>query len=124
LGRVAIAPDLATEADRVFVCPGNQEALDLAIKIVAPGGIIVLFAPMPPEEPTKVDLNSLYFKDAKIYSSYSCGPSDTEVAAQLMRRGLIKAEQVVSDFINIDELPKAYQAMKKGEILKAMVMFE
>lgn len=111
------------EADAVFVCPGNQAALDMARRMIAPGGTIVMFAPMPPGEPTPVDLNSLYFRDARIVSSYSCGPDDTAIAAEWIREGTIRAEQVVSDFIGLDELPKAYQAMKSGEILKAMVMF-
>jgi L-iditol 2-dehydrogenase len=78
---------------------------------------------MPPTGPTRLDLNGLYFKDARLVSSYSCGPTDTAAATELIRAGTIRAEQVVSDFIRLDELPKAYQAMKAGEILKAMVMF-
>jgi L-iditol 2-dehydrogenase len=123
LGLDARSPDSGTTADYVFVCPGNQAALDFATQIIAPGGTIVLFAPMPPGAPTPVDLNSLYFKDVKILTSYSCGPIDTQRAASALKRDKIKAEQVVSDFIALDELPKAYQAMKSGEILKAMVMF-
>jgi len=108
----------------VFVCPGNKAALDLAIQFLNPGGTIVLFAPMPPGEETPVNLNKLYFLDAKIVNVYSCGPEDTRIAAELIRQGKIKAEQVVSDFIGIDDLPNAYSAMKRGDILKAMVIFE
>jgi Zn-dependent alcohol dehydrogenase len=35
----------------------------------------------------------------------------------------LKAEQVVSHFVTLDELPRAYHAMRMGEILKAMVVF-
>jgi L-iditol 2-dehydrogenase len=123
LGLDASHSDAATTADIVIVCPGNADALALATRMVAPGGTIVLFAPMPPTGPTRLDLNGLYFKDARLVSSYSCGPTDTAAATELIRAGTIRAEQVVSDFIRLDELPKAYQAMKAGEILKAMVMF-
>lgn len=110
-------------ADMVFVCPGNKAALDTAIGIVKPGGSILLFAPMPPGNETPVDLNSLYFKDVRLINSYSCGPVETRLAADALRRGDVRAEQVVSDFIAIEELPEAYQKMKRGEILKAMVVF-
>ena len=123
LGLDARTPEPTTKGDYVFVCPGTLAALDLATHMISPGGTIVLFAPMPPGAPTPVDLNSLYFKDVNLVSSYSCGPNDTAIAAQILKEGKIKAEQVVSDFIALDELPKAYQAMKQGEILKAMVMF-
>lgn len=131
-GRVAHARSLGLRAehpadlrrsDAIIVCPGNEAALDLAVEAVKPGGVIVLFAPMPPSERTPVDLNKLYFKDVRLVSSYSCGPSDTRAAAAILGDGKVKAEQVVSDFIGIDELPEAYQKMKRGEILKPMVIF-
>jgi L-iditol 2-dehydrogenase len=115
--------DAHESADVVFVCPGNKAALDFAIRIVNPGGRIVLFAPMPPGEETPVDLNRLYFRDVQLANSYSCGPNHTAAAAGLLRAGLFRAEHVVSDFIEIAELPKAYDAMKRGDIHKAMVLF-
>lgn len=124
LGIDARRPDQSEKARTVFVCPGTKQALDLAINLIEPGGTIVLFAPMPPGEETPVDLNRLYFLDAKIVSVYSCGPDDTREAAAILRSGQIRAEQLVSDFIGIDDLPKAYSAMKRGEILKAMVLFD
>jgi L-iditol 2-dehydrogenase len=111
-------------ADFVFVCPGSQAALDLAVQMLAPGGTIVLFAPMPPSERSAIDLNSLYFRDARIVSSYSCGPNDTLEARRLLAMGQVRAEQVVSHFVALEDLPWAYQAMKSGEILKPMVIFQ
>jgi L-iditol 2-dehydrogenase len=124
LGLDAADPEEFMPADVIFVCPGSKAALDLAIRNVNPGGRIVLFAPMPPGEETPVDLNTLYFKDVTLLNSYSCGLRDTTAAIHLIRQGKLKAEQVVSDFIGIDELPEAYQRMKRGEILKPMVIFD
>ncbi len=123
IGLDARHPSRLERADLVFVCPGNKTALDLAIELSNPGATIVLFAPMPPGAETPVDLNKVYFSDLRLVSSYSCGPHDTNLAAKLIGQGRIKAEQVVSDFISIDELPAAYQKMKRGDILKAMVVF-
>lgn len=124
LGLDAREPTEHEPADTIIVFPGSQVALDLACQMLSPGGTIVLFAPMPPGELSSVDLNRLYFRDATITTSYSCSPRETVMAADLIKGGLIKAEQVVSDFVALEELPKAYKAMKKGEILKAMVIFE
>lgn len=111
-------------ADVVFVCPGNEDALRSAEAIVRPGGKIVLFAPFPPENEPRPALNRLYFSDASLVPSYSCGPDDTAQAIDWIRQGRIRASHLVSDFVTIDELPEAYLAMKAGEILKAMVLFE
>ncbi|MFI5386672.1 MAG: alcohol dehydrogenase catalytic domain-containing protein [Fimbriimonadales bacterium] len=111
-------------ADVIIVCPGAKAALDFAISIANPGASIVLFAPVPPGGETPVNLHDLYFKDIKLINTYSCGPDDTRIAAEILRSGGIRAEQVVSDFITIDELPEAYLKMKRGDILKPMVVFE
>ncbi len=121
--QVLESADTDERFDRVFVCPGNQQALELSVALVRPGGTVILFSPLPPNTMPHLDINRLYFADATLTTSYSCGPDDTRRAAELLARGTISAKQVVSDFINLDELPAAYGKMKRGEILKPMVMF-
>jgi L-iditol 2-dehydrogenase len=125
LGLRAEDPDgAAAPADVVFVCPGSEAALRLAIRIAAPGARIVLFAPLPPGETTSLNLCELYFLDFEFISSYSCGPLETRQAERHLTDGVVTAEQVVSHFIALDELPWAYGAMRSAEILKPMVVFE
>jgi L-iditol 2-dehydrogenase len=121
-GLDARPPDEFEEADVVFVCPGSQPAFEFALQFARPGATIVMFAPLPPQEVLRVP-GEAYFKDLTITHSYSCGPWDTAAAAEVIRSHGLWAEQVVSDFIGLDELPRAYQAMKAGEILKPMVLF-
>jgi L-iditol 2-dehydrogenase len=109
--------------DAVVVCPGSQAALSSAFELVLPGGRVVLFAPFPQDESVRLPWDRLYFEEISLVPSYSCGPTDTVQALEWLRAGRIRAEQVVSDFIGMSELPAAYEAMKRGEILKAMVMF-
>jgi L-iditol 2-dehydrogenase len=115
-------PDDAIETDIVFVCPGSQAAFDVAERIVAPGGQIVMFAPLGPGEQLHIPQRA-YFRDLVIRHSYSCGPTDTRAAAEAIRNGLVRAEQVISDFVEINDLPEAYQKMKRAQILKPMVVF-
>jgi L-iditol 2-dehydrogenase len=123
LGLRALDPAESEPADFVFVCPGSQAAFDFALSIVQPGGTVVMFAPLGPGQELKVP-QSAYFADLTIRNSYSCGPPDTLMALEAIRDSKLRAEQVVSDFIAIDQLPMAYGAMKRGEILKPMVKFE
>ena len=108
--------------DVVFVCPGTQDAFDTALKMIQPGGRICMFAPLPPDASLSIP-NDIYFRDISVLSSYSCGPEDTKAAWEMIGKGILKAEQVVSHFIKLDELPAMYLAMKRGEILKPMVVF-
>lgn len=109
--------------DSVFVCPGSEAAIRLGARLCAPDGKLVLFAPMPPGQPYPFDQESRYFADLTLIHTYSCGPNDTRLALEALRQGKVKAEQVVSDFVSLDELPNAYRRMANAEILKAMVVF-
>ncbi len=120
----AFIPDEVTgKFDCIFVCPGSQGAFDFALKLARPEAIIVMFAPLPPGETLKIP-QEVYFEDIQILNSYSCGPDDTKQAFEkYLATGIVKGEDVVSDFVAIEALPYAYQKMKAGEILKAMVVF-
>ena len=109
--------------DRIVVCPGSQAAFDLALAIAAPAAVIVLFAPIGPGEELRVPQDA-YFRDIRIVHSYSCGPDDTRRAFEILTQGTIRADQVVSHYLGIDELPDAYSRMRSGEILKPMVLFD
>lgn len=124
LGLDARDPAQSEGAEVVFVCPGSAQAIDLAIEIANPGGTILLFAPLPPTGAHPVNLHAAYFKDLRLFNSYSCGPSDTAAAMALIRSGRLKAEQVVSNFTNLEGLPSLYRSMKSGDILKVMVVLE
>jgi L-iditol 2-dehydrogenase len=108
--------------DVVYVCPGTQAAFEDGIRLCEPGASICLFSPMAPESPMIVP-QEVYFRDISLVTAFSCGPEDTKAAFGFISKGLLKAEQVVSHFIGLDELPAAYLAMKRGEILKPMVIF-
>lgn len=123
LGIDARHPDHAEPAEVVIVCPGTAPALEQALRIAEPDPRILLFAPLPPGEPFSIDLDYWYMQDLSLICSYSCGPEDTRAAADSLRQGRFRAEDVVSEFITLEELPGAYARMKQGEILKAMVEF-
>ncbi len=109
--------------EKVVVCPGTAVALDWGLNHLMPQGTLGLFAPLPPGEAIGLDLEKFYFEDINLVASYSCGPDDTMQAVEILRAGLIRAEQVVSHFISLDELPAMYQEMKSGRIVKPMVQF-
>jgi L-iditol 2-dehydrogenase len=123
LGFDARRAEAPMPADVVFVCPGSESALAFAVGMVRRGGTVVLFSPFEPSREPSVDLNRLYFADANLVTSYSAGPQDSIEAVRMMFGGALRAEQVVSDFIGLDDLPDAYRRMASTEILKPMVVF-
>lgn len=124
LGLQAASPDDAEEAsfDAVFVCPGSQAAFDFGLRLAAPGATITMFAPLAPGEDLRIP-QAAYFNDLTIRNAYSAAPQDTREALAALRVGKVKAEQVCSEFIPLEGLPEAYGRMKRGEILKPMVVW-
>lgn len=122
-GHKAVSPEEAVKTEVIIVCPGSDAALRLALQLAEPDPKICLFAPMGPGEITSLDLHGLYFQDLTLTCSYSCGPRETKEAHELLAGGLFKAEQVVSAFISLEQLPQHYIEMKEGRILKPMVIF-
>lgn len=110
--------------DVVFVCPGSAEAVLTGMDLAKPGGRVVLFAPMPPGSTLPLDQHRLYFQEIELIPSYSAGPSDMATALRWLREGKVRAEQVVSHFVRLEDLPEAYERMKRGDWLKAMAVFE
>jgi L-iditol 2-dehydrogenase len=117
-----ITLDEAAVYDRIIVMPGSQAAFDRAYAMSDQQAEICLFAPLPPDQDLKVP-GAAYFRDLRIFNAYSAGPPDSVQAIAWLREGRIRAEQVVTEFIPLSDLPRAYRAMRDGEILKPMVVF-
>ena len=124
LGLDARAPEAAEGGayDAIFVCPGSQAAFDLALRLAAPAATITMFAPLGPGEALRVPQEA-YFNDLTIRNAYSAAPEDVREAIEAIRAGRVRAEAVCSEFIPLDALPEAYGRMKRGEILKPMVVW-
>ncbi|RYG25534.1 hypothetical protein EON82_06750 [bacterium] len=124
LGLDARSPEEAEDSayDAIFVCPGSQVAFETGLRLAAPGATITMFAPLGPGEDLRVP-QAAYFNDLTIRNAYSAAPHDTLEAIEALRAGKVRAEQVCSEFISLGELPEAYGRMKRGEILKPMVVW-
>lgn len=124
LGLSALGPGSEVSFDVAFVCAGNSSAIASVLERLRPGGTVVMFSPLGPTDPFPVDLRQWYFNDWTLTNSFSCGPNDTVQAKEILEAGIVRAEQVVSDFMELGQLPEAYQKMKRYEMLKAMVTFD
>lgn len=124
-GVLTLHPDQAESEsfDGIVVCPGGLPALSLALKLIAPRGRIVLFAPVDPGARPDVDWQDLYFREVSLRPSYSADPENCRAALATFRDGKLHWRQLVTDRISLAELPQAYGQMKRGEILKAMAIW-
>ena len=110
-------------ADVVLVCPGDARALKTGLDAAAPGARVVCFTPMPPAQPTPVDLSELYFKEISLHQSYSCGPDETRAALELLRSGTIEVDSLITHREGLDGVATAMERAKgKGDGIKTIIL--
>jgi len=110
-------------ADIVIAGPNTVEAINTGLQCAAPGGTLVMFTPVKPDEVMVLDPNYIYFKDISLVPSYSCGPDDTREAISLIEQGIVNSEKLVTHRYRIEETEKAYQTVASaGESLKVLIV--
>jgi L-iditol 2-dehydrogenase len=114
-----------TMAEIVIVCPNSINALEDGLLSVGKGGTILMFAPVKPDERLTIHPNELYFSDISIVTSYSCGPSDTADALEIINHGTIRAAKLVTHRFPIDKTAEAFRLTAEAkDSLKSIIIFD
>ncbi len=112
-------------ADVVVVGPNNIEAMTQGIAASGRGGRVLLFTPSKPGEQLTIEPNDLYFKDINIITSYSCGPTDTADALELIEQGIVKAESLVTHRFPVEKTAEAFRLTAEArDSLKNVIVFD
>jgi L-iditol 2-dehydrogenase len=112
-------------AELVIVCPNSVDAMKNGISSIGPGGTVLMFAPVKPDERLTINPNELYFKDISIVASYSCGPTDTADALDLLKEGTVKAENLITHRFPIEKTAEAFRLTAEArDSLKSVIVFE
>ncbi len=120
---VRVPDQVAGEASVVVCGPGTSDALRSAVEAVQPGGTVVMFTPLGPDNGFTFHPDDLYFRDVRLIPSYSCGPPETRAALELIERGVVTAERLGATYYALDDVPAAYAALQRAEIVKPIVTF-
>ena len=96
-------------ADIVIVGPNSVDVMKQGLAATGPGGSVVFFTPAKPGETLTIDPNDLYFRDMNIITSYSCGPTDTADALEIVEEGLVTAEKLVTHRFPIEKTAEAFR---------------
>jgi L-iditol 2-dehydrogenase len=108
-------------ARAVFVTTAAPAAIDAGVELAGPAGVVQLFAPPPPGQPVPVDLGAAWFREVRIESTYSAGPTDTRRALQLLQSGAVDPGLVVSHRIPLSEVGEAFRLARSAEAMKVVV---
>lgn len=109
-------------AERVIVMPGSPAAIESGLAHAAPGAVVCVFTPTPPEASVDYRPHDLYFKEITITHSYSAGPIETREALDLIASGAISVEDLITHRFGLDGVGEALRLAKEyGEALRSVV---
>lgn len=108
--------------DVAMVCTSRPEAIAVAAGALAPGGRLCLYAPTAPGEPLGVDGWSVFERELSVTASWSAGPRDMRTALALLRRGAVRADELITHRFALADTGAALEAQRSGVALKAVVI--
>lgn len=108
--------------DRVIEAVGLPETWELAIAMARKGGTVVEYGGCPGGTQITVDTRRLHYDELVIKGSYSATAYETEVAFQLLARGVIRAGDYISGVYPLERTREALDAHMHQQGIKFAIM--
>jgi L-iditol 2-dehydrogenase len=110
------------KADAVIVTTSALSAFKQAWETVDMGGVVVLFTVPGPDKDVIVPINDFWRKEIRILTSYYCGPPDIEEALDLISKGNIKVDDLITHRLPLKDTAKGFKMLLDGsESLKIII---
>lgn len=108
--------------DVVFEAAGAAETAALALRAVAPGGSVSLFAGCPSGTRTEIDVTWIHYDEVKVLGSFHHTPASFREAFRLIAAGSIVPADFVTSTTPLADLPGSLLHPRPGQ-LKTLVVF-
>jgi 2-desacetyl-2-hydroxyethyl bacteriochlorophyllide A dehydrogenase len=126
----ALAPDVGAQvrealgesADVVFDCVAISSTVQLGIALADKGGTLVIVG--VPVGEVSVPLPLIQDHQIRIQGSATYLPEDYEESIDLLRRGAVKAADIVTSVRPLEEVADAFAASAGGAEIKALVAID
>ena len=93
-----------------------------AVEMVRKRGTVVLFGGLPKANPmTTVDGNIIHYGEIEVVGAFSYHPTYHELALDLLNRGVIPADRLISDTFSLEKVGEAFEASASGDVIKVVV---
>jgi len=93
-----------------------------AVELTRKAGRIVLFGGLPKADPmTTLDGNKIHYWEQEVVGAFSYHPTQHEAAVNLLHRGVIPAEMLITHTMPLDDIGTAFETAASGEGLKVIV---
>lgn len=104
-------------AEYAFEALGMPETIELATKVIAPGGTAVLVGMAPPDARVRLDALTLTVEERTVTGSWYGSvvpPRDLPFLADLVKCGELRLEPMIARVCSLDEIGDALAAFERG----------
>ncbi|MFC1657526.1 zinc-binding dehydrogenase [Candidatus Moduliflexota bacterium] len=111
-------------ADRVIVSTGAPPAVQQSMLCVESGGTVLFFGAPDPVAETTIPFPEIWRREIRLQTSYGAAPRDFPPSIELIRRGRIPVEGMITHRLPLDEISRAFRLVAGGgESLKVIIEF-
>lgn len=104
--------------DRVIVANSSVQALADALRVVRPGGSILLFSGYLPGATLNLDLNMIHYREIHLHSAIDCTIQDFQTAVDLLPQ--LKMDRLVTATYPLEKGVDAFRATRDPAAIKVM----
>ncbi len=109
-------------ADVAIVANPHKETQAQAVNIVRKRGRVGLFSGLPKGDPiTQLDSNRIHYNELLVMGNFSYHPSIHADALDLLARGLIDADKIITATYPLEHVQAAFEAAMTGNELKVVL---
>lgn len=109
-------------ADIVICANPVAQTQTQAVEIVRKRGKVILFGGLPKAAPmVTLDGNRIHYGEIEVFGAFSYHPTMHETALDLIHRGVIPADLLVTHTFGLDRIGEAFEVAAAGEALKVVV---
>ncbi len=107
-------------ADIAMEAIGKAETQEQAFSSLRTGGRLVLVGYSP--ETLPLNAGRVMFREIEIVGSLGCRPVDYPRVIDMARRGRIRVAELVTHRFPLDDIARAFDALRAGETIRAIVV--
>jgi L-iditol 2-dehydrogenase len=108
-------------ADAAVIAFGSSRLVETAASALGFGGRLNIFAGVYPKDPISIDPNLIHYNELVITGSADHTPVDYAESLNLIERGLINVEALVSDVVPLRDLQHGLELVQSQQGLKVIV---
>ncbi len=112
-----------TGAEVVITSLGIPKVIEESFRLVRNGGVINIFGGPPAGQPITVDPRWVHYGEITITGSFASTPDDFKKALDIIAKGEIFVDDLISDRFTLEKMLDAVERAKNQEMIKGIVLF-